>query len=225
MTIVVGDLHGKLEIAEKVLSRFRDERIIFVGDYLDSFDRTTEAHIQLLELLLDVQEHRDVITLMGNHELSYLMPETQVCSGYRFTIQNYLDDNPSLTREMHRKCKTYAWEQGWLITHAGVSANWLPVSPSALPECLDTLPCTEHLYDIGRARGGFAKVGGPFWCDYYTEFKPIKGVKQIFGHTAIHPVTTQKGIVSNGYNYNIDCLDHYAHVIKIDNEEVKICAL
>jgi hypothetical protein len=225
MTIVVGDLHGKLEFTKEVLNKFSNDRIIFVGDYLDSFEHPTETHIELLELLLERCDGDQVQCLLGNHELSYLMPYTLSCSGYRYDMQAYFDADPSLPKEMVTKFKTYAWEQGWLITHAGVSADWLPVDPEFLPNCLDVPPCTERLYDIGYARGGRDKVGGPFWCDYYMEFKPIAGVKQIFGHTGSHPFEGRKGIVNKGDNYNIDCLDHCNQVLKLKNGEVYILEL
>ena len=37
-TIIVGDLHGRIEIAEQLLKE--DCNIVFIGDYLDSFDRS-----------------------------------------------------------------------------------------------------------------------------------------------------------------------------------------
>jgi len=217
MTIVVGDLHGKLDLAKDVLFNFQDDRIVFVGDYLDSFEYPDNHHIDLLELLLDANDDSslDVVTLMGNHELSYLIPSMR-CSGYRQTIQDYIDAKPWMVREMVTKLKTYTYENGWLITHAGVSADWLPVNPKLLPTCLDVPPCSHELYQIGRGRGGPFAVGGPFWCDYRKEFKPIPGVKQIFGHTR---AAGKYGITTvDQENYCVDCLDYHSEFLRIKDD-------
>jgi hypothetical protein len=57
----------------------------------------------------------------------------------------------------------------------------------------------------GRARGGWAKVGGVNWLDYDREFKPVPGLKQIFGHTP-----HDQPVVS-GHNIALDTRSkHYA---------------
>jgi hypothetical protein len=228
MTIVVGDLHGKIDIARRALdlAQHTNEQVVFVGDYLDSFDLPTENHIDLLELLLDTRDCYNVITLMGNHELSYLVPSLRA-SGFRADIAEYIQSKPALLMEMHKKLEPFVSINGWLITHAGVSANWLPsyIGSNNLIEALGSSLERMH-YDIGYARGGTASCGGIYWCDYYDEFVPVPGVKQIFGHTRARRFGDHQGIVNKGDNYNIDCLDYVDEVLRIkDDSTVEIVEL
>lgn len=67
-TVFVGDTHGDLEAAQKVLRRYlkKPYRIVFLGDYVDRGDRSRENIHFLLEKKL---AHPDEIFLLaGNHE-------------------------------------------------------------------------------------------------------------------------------------------------------------
>ena len=51
-TIIVGDLHGRYEIAEKVLAS--GHNVVFVGDYVDSREnRSVEDQIKTIEIVLN----------------------------------------------------------------------------------------------------------------------------------------------------------------------------
>jgi len=80
-TLVVGDLHGRWEVVEKVLKT--DYNVVFVGDYLNSFDKTSLECLETLKLVTGAaRDNPDKYTaLMGNHELSYTGSE-YTCSGY-----------------------------------------------------------------------------------------------------------------------------------------------
>ena len=94
-----------------------------------------------------------------------------------------------------------------LVTHAGVTQKWLDTIELDLN--LIMLHDNESEWNmIGRARGGGHRCGGPVWCDYWAEFKPIPGIKQVFGHTQHRKVGEARGVVTqDGKNFNIDCLD------------------
>ena len=52
------------------------------------------------------------------------------------------------------------------------------------------------MFDVGHRRGGHARVGGPLWLDKQLAIKPLKGYKQVVGHSAtydIHTLTPYKG--------------------------------
>ena len=212
-TIIVGDLHGKIEIAREILED-REQAIVFVGDYLDSFDRSIHDQITLLDMILDAVENRDnVEALYGNHELSYLVPEMR-CSGWN----NAMHIAVHVPERLHRMdmLDYYTEVDGYLITHAGVSSEWLPKDIENVPKYLNS--CTkDRLYEIGYARGGYSRCGGPLWCDYWQEFEPVPNLKQVFGHTRFRPPGKVPGIWEEHGNYLIDCLDDKKEVLHIHN--------
>ena len=57
---------------------------------------------------------------------------------------------------------------------------------------------------VPRARAALA--GGLYWNDFNSEFEPIEGVKQVFGHTHYR---YNGALKTNGDNYNIDCLPQF----------------
>jgi len=63
--VFVGDLHGKVEEVERALAM--DGTTIFVGDYLDSFDRSIGDQRKTLELVMDGVASGKAKALLGNH--------------------------------------------------------------------------------------------------------------------------------------------------------------
>ena len=212
--LIIGDLHGKSSIVNDVLSdKFDDYTKIFVGDYVDSFDASIESQIDIVIKLLDAVEDRDdVIALLGNHELSYIL-DGMMCSGFNTVTKAHLIH---LQERMFELFKTHYYiSEDILVTHAGANGE-LFESKEELKECLIANdPC---LYDIGWSRGGRAKFGGVFWCDYWAEFEPIEGLTQIVGHSARRPEGKYEGIVFEKRCYNIDCLDRVNEVLEYDDE-------
>ncbi len=72
--IFVGDTHGDLEATRSILERylFDDQKVVFLGDYVDRGEASRENIHYLLSMKLKFP--RDVIMLMGNHE-GYIIKE------------------------------------------------------------------------------------------------------------------------------------------------------
>ena len=215
--LAVGDLHGKIEIAEELLQD-RDQRIIFIGDFLDSFDRTIDDQQALLELVLDaVQSRENVSALIGNHELSYLEPHYRA-SGFNWVLASNLGEkNLGL---MQKHLDLWIEDEGFLFSHAGMSLRWIPEQERVEPMEYLATATLPMIYQIGYARGGNYPCGGLLWCDYYEEFAPVPGVKQVFGHTA--RTESDSGIrTEDNENYCIDCLDRVTEVLEVKDGEAK----
>lgn len=204
-TLFVGDLHGARDIVRLALKTTYPDRVVFMGDYLDSFTRPVEDQISTLQLVMDACENNPekYIALMGNHELSYIEDGMQ-CSGFKAETASYI---VHLQKRMRAILKPYFWiEEDWLATHAGVSNALLELKKMDLETYLQQ----GDFFQIGRFRGGWAPIGGLHWCDFNAEFDPIPGVNQIVGHTHYdHDGTllTKQGQMS--INYNVDCIPHY----------------
>ncbi len=204
-TLFVGDTHGATEVIELALNTPYADRVVFMGDYLDSFNRPVQDQVFNLMAVLNACENNPerFIGLMGNHELSYLDAAMR-CSGYNLDTQRHVIH---LADRMKRILKPYFWvDENWLATHAGVSDDLLHAFRMTLQEYLEA----GKFKQIGYARGGDQQVGGLHWCDFNKEFAPIKGVNQIVGHTHYDHDGFLRTLEGNrSINYNVDCIPHY----------------
>lgn len=213
-TIIVGDLHGRIEIAEQLLKE--DCNIVFIGDYLDSFDRSIEDQLKLLSLIrTNVQESNGRIkALLGNHELSYIEPSMRA-SGYNY------DTAATLRANDFEYFLNYVWVDDFLISHAGVSGALLKNK-----ECtLDNYLKDEDFLQIGRRRGGRDEVGGLFWCDWFSEFDPLPDTPQVVGHSGYRPKGEHEGILQKDNSFNIDCFQYTKEVLVIEDNQASIMKL
>lgn len=225
-TIVVGDLHGKVEIAEYWIKNKEHRNLIFIGDYLDSFDRNIQDQQELLEIVLDAAENMEnVHALMGNHELSYL-DENYRASGFKFALDANI---MHLKSKMRMLLRYYLIDNGFLISHAGFSRSFMGTEFGRAPqsrklelieEAISKLS-KDQLFQIGYGRGGNAKCGGPLWCDWYDEFQDISNLRQVVGHTARRKQGDNSGIVRKGGSVLIDCLDRKNEVLWISHGKAR----
>ena len=93
------------------------DKIVFVGDYVDSFTITNVVIKKNLEDIVWFKKMLPdkVILLWGNHDVQYFIPN-QICSGYRPEAKYDLED---IFRE-NRDLFQMAYHNGdYLWTHAG----------------------------------------------------------------------------------------------------------
>lgn len=182
----VGDVHGQFDVLTLALDTDA-ERIIFVGDIVDSYTRSVEDQIRCVELLLDLTEkaNTNVECLLGNHEWSYLDPDQQ-CSGWKAATQAHFIH---LAERVRKAFKPFILvKQDFLVTHAGLTrAMWRDhkLSLENLEETLSvwSRDTKSPFFQVGCYRGGTAPYGGPLWCDFREEFESIRELTQVFGHT------------------------------------------
>ena len=213
-TISCGDLHG-VNYWNQIKPELYD-RIIFLGDYVDSFNIKDEDILN--NLLNIIQFKKDnpgkVILLTGNHDVMYMFNNGEyMCSGFRqqmFESLNKIFNDNKLLFQMSYEVNDTIW------THAGIHQGWyndrffkfikdLPDMPLYLQ--LNTAFYEEYapLFDVGHIRGGYLNVGGPLWCDTSElDNKPLKTINQVVGHN-------RKNEIHKVYRYNkeivyTDCL-------------------
>ena len=120
-TIILGDTHGrsnwKLAIAQD-----QPDRVIFIGDYFDSFDFSGVEQIDNFKQIIQYKENNpqvEVVMLIGNHDHHYF-PEI----GYTGTSGYQSGIAPSITQVVdenrHHLQMAYGFGD-FLCTHAGVS--------------------------------------------------------------------------------------------------------
>lgn len=203
-TVVVGDIHGDVEKVEKILSI--NLPIVFVGDLLDSFNRSIDDQITCAKLIYDAAQVKDsrVQVLYGNHDFQYLHPEHCKCSGYKALTQMRVD--VELRSQLMTVPKSHVWVGKWLVTHAGLTAQWLrnlgyqlgmidtePYYVQDIEEKLsrkmdeDVMDPTSWFHQVSSANGGHYSLDGPLWARPLPGFgfKPIPFIPQVFGHTSM----------------------------------------
>lgn len=236
-TLIVGDVHGKVHVVERALAQ--EHPVTFIGDYLDSFDRTIEDHLKCMELIFAAIDAGKAKALYGNHELSYLIPKMS-CSGYNPKMAKYVDAIPSgdgapsdtrfeggLRKQMADRFVSFLfYEPNILLTHGGLDKRiWdqynltLTTLPQALAEWSNDVD--SPAYWIGRSRGGIKPCGGIFWCDFEREFHPIPGLIQIVGHTRGQKLRTI-GTENFCIDYNDYLHDLFYFDLPTDEGEVRV---
>lgn len=215
--LVCGDIHGRHEAVENAYRQFVDgnyDLLIFLGDYVDSYDRSNEDMLRTLNLLFDIKYlfPDKVVLLTGNHDITYLYFPDYYCTGFRDTLQ------PSLTylyNENRTLFQSAFQLNSYLFTHAGVNKGWYNKYKSWLDEYRNLLGITkedEHerfaevlnavaetkdrwfLYEVGTKRGGLPySKGGIVWCDdsEMMQFNPMPGYHQIVGHSPQKDINTR----------------------------------
>jgi len=120
-TIVLGDTHGR-STWKLAVHQEKPDRVIFIGDYFDSFDIPGLEQIHNFKEIIHYKESNpqvEVVLLIGNHDHHYF-PETgnTGTSGYQTGIA------PSITQVIdenrHHLQMAYGFGE-FLFTHAGVS--------------------------------------------------------------------------------------------------------
>ena len=202
-TVSIGDTHG-LAVAELV-SQIAGEydKIIFMGDYVDSyFVSNSEVSQNLLDIIdLKKRYPSRMVLLWGNHDIQYLLGAKNFgCSGYRLEMWEALHGLFSSNEDLFQFSFGIA---NYLWTHAGINQYWYdnrfkPVTeksdnPGSLPEQLNEAfrRRDKAIFDVGYKRGGFFEAGGPFWCDIAELIRdPIRGYHQIVGHNRVREIRT-----------------------------------
>jgi len=200
----IGDTHGHpvVEEVKKLLPEY--DKIIFIGDYVDSFTLTnpTISH-NLFDLIQFRKDNPDkVVLLWGNHDLHYLFGSMlHRCTGYRPEARFDLYDMFNKNRELFKAAYQV---NNSLWTHAGIHAGWYKqrfnkyIKTNNLEGfnisdqiCYAFDRYEKSLFDVGYLRGGNYDVGGPFWCDRRElTNNPLRGYHQIVGHTKVSDYNT-----------------------------------
>ena len=121
-TVVLGDTHGRSNWKLAIHQEEPFDKLIFVGDYFDSFDIPGLDQIHNFKEIIQYKENNpqvEVVLLIGNHDHHYF-PEIGYTgtSGYQSkiapSISQVIDEN------RHHLQMAYQMDE-FLFTHAGVS--------------------------------------------------------------------------------------------------------
>lgn len=203
----ISDLHGK-DNWKKFVNDPTINKWIFLADYCDSFEKTSEQiYGNLMDLIEFKKQNMDkVILLLGNHDIPYRYlndDAVPMCSGFRSDMAYHLhflfNENKKLFQNAYQV-------NNHLFSHAGISSAWYEKHVDIikhvwemlsdkndrtciqLADVLNVITETRHrkiLFEVGESRGGSpGQVGGSFWsCYNETKFGVLSGYHHIVGHT------------------------------------------
>lgn len=216
-TIVIGDIHGR-DCWKAIYEKEKPNRMIFVGDYFDSFDIPSEKQ---QNNFLDICAFKksgvcEVIMLIGNHDHHYFHSigytgTTGYQGTYAPTIGFLLEDNKNLLQMAYQ-------QDNILFTHAGVGESFMDVcfgiegwKVENIAEDLNELWQYKPRSFIfnGRDSSGDDMGQTPIWIRPRSLMRDSQKLKkaiiQIVGHTSQHQIDI-KGKATGGRYYFIDTL-------------------
>ena len=123
--IVIGDVHHRREWEQVIKQEKTWDKIIFIGDYFDSFDIPhTEGIYNFNKILEFKKKHpNEVVLLLGNHDIQYL-PGAEMVSGYEGKYKH--DIQALLLPAIENKLVQMAHLEGKvLFSHAGISKTFV----------------------------------------------------------------------------------------------------
>ena len=152
-TYVIGDIHGCLQPLQRLLHKIaprREDRVVFIGDYIDRGPHSREVVDLLLQL-----PHRCVF-LLGNHEkmlLDYLAggdPSLYLLNGGQATLRSYEGDPgniPQTHLSFFRSLQPMYDTPDHLFVHAGIR----PLVPLEEQELKDLVWIRQEFFQfVGR---------------------------------------------------------------------------
>lgn len=224
-TLFLGDIHGR-SIWKLIVEREKPDKVVFIGDYFDSFDVPGLEQMHNFKEIVAYKESgkSEVVLLVGNHDYHYMDVEDEGnCSGYQ---PNLSFDIKFLLKENMRHLQMAHVHEGWLCTHAGVTNTFCKYRD------LDTNNIESDLNELFKYQpdsfgfDGWDGYGddvtqGPLWVRPRSLRKDAIDHKQIVGHTRnmnlTHPEDPDKQI------YFIDCFDNdRMQYLKMENGQMII---
>jgi len=231
-TLILGDIHG-LSTWKEIINQEKDlGRIIFMGDYFDSFDIPGIEQLYNFNEIIRFKESTEipVIMLIGNHDHHY-MGVGETYSGYQPAMQ--WDIQHAIKTNLDHLQIAYKLDD-LIFTHAGISPIWLDNTFGW--NGWNKGDVIEKLNDLYKFRpiafnfshGGFSGTGdstdqGPLWIRPRSLMKSNSGDNgfkknfiQIVGHTIQNDIfssfkTSEKSM--GGKYYVVDALHSGGYVI------------
>lgn len=210
--ILVPDIHGDgfwKELFDYDLDKV--ERIIFLGDYFDSFHiSVAEQMYNFKEILALKKRYPDkVVLLIGNHDIHYIT--FNGCSGFceaqKYEIKELIEDLFN-----NGQLKLFHFENDFLFSHAGLTQTFLndfklqfEIETNDIRELIEAM--NLHLIDYpsffefkrklsGNVYGDNV-FQGPLWVRPFSLINDSVDLNQVVGHTPLPDKNIKKEISHN----------------------------
>lgn len=219
-------------MVDKIIEQEDPDYTIYLGDFFDDFkDKPKDATKTAKWLKTKIHLNKTDVFLIGNHDFAYytyfLKCNNRLTSCAGFTVDKALAINDILGNKEWSRLKYYHILDNWLFTHAGLNKSkvytgigtidvkaYLASEEAKVNEKLNKR-LSHPFWECGWARGGDCAVGGGLLWNDWSEFVPILGINQLFGHSPSSKGIIRKiDIIEDGGSTKNLCIDthsmHYA---------------
>lgn len=228
-TVVIGDVHGR-HVWKWITNYEKPDRVIFIGDYFDSFDVPYDIQINNFLDIVKYKEESgvDVVMLLGNHDFHYLpYINDTATSGYQKKYAHLIKQIVGNYQDYLQVAYQF---DDLLFTHAGASVEFM----DANFERWEEENTSGHLNELFKYKPNkFLFTGNdPYGDDTFqtpiwirpmslmrankTSFLKNRWV-QVFGHTPLKKIDI-KGHATGGRYYCIDTLHSSGEYMIIDED-------
>lgn len=193
--IAIGDTHGRQKWRKILADNPDADRVIFIGDYFDTFEKIT-AHQQIdnfNDIVALKRENPDKFkVLMGNHDFHYLAPNEKY-SGFQDMFA--FDIGEALEAAVAEMDLAHV-EGNYLFSHAGVTNTWLNKFGLEVEDLLDIGNCkkdvSEDILNFSREdKSGYGEhpSQSPIWVRPNSlRGDMVPKYIQVVGHTTVDGV-------------------------------------
>lgn len=242
-TVIIGDIHGR-SVWKLITHTENPDKVIFVGDYFDSYDILGKEQIHNFEEIIQYKKNNpqvEVVMLIGNHDYHYFPEIGNVgTSGYQSgiapLITQVVDENRHHLQMAHQMGE-------FLFSHAGVSSKFMDSvfgsddwKTETIAEQLNELfKYKPKSFEFGMAVSikkmsfldpyGDNEEQSPIWIRPRSLMKANHDtlrnkVIQVVGHTQVRKIDPGKA-TGNRYWF-IDCLETSGQYLVWQDNEVII---
>jgi hypothetical protein len=207
--IALGDTHGR-DTWKKILSKEKFDKVVFIGDYLDSRDGISgEDQLQnFLEIIkYKIENWNKVVLLFGNHDFHYLPTSREPYSQYQPQFRKQFQDvlEAAIKEGILQMCYSH---DNFLFSHAGFTKTWCEgklgnpnPSEDSFIEGVNTLFVTDpNAFEFTPGENlswtGDDVTQSPIWVRPHSLIEDmIDGYLQIVGHTTVRRIEVGHEIV------------------------------
>lgn len=215
--LCIGDIHGRTNWKEAAYQVDDFDKLVFVGDLCDSFDKSDVEILHNLKEIIKFKKKypNKVVLCHGNHDILPYYMWRGCCSGFRPSMYA---DLYALFRYNINLFHTIYNYKNYLFSHAGINLRWLKeiglegvtdlsVICDNINQMIHTGKRWKLLLDRTWMRGGIFDAGSCLWEDEeeIVEHGLIPDAIQVFGHTPQFDIKHYKQNETTGY-YAIDVL-------------------
>jgi hypothetical protein len=249
-TIVIGDIHGRTIWKQIVIENPDFDKLVFIGDYFDSFDITFNKQLENFQDILQYKKDNldKVVLLIGNHDFHYLniaVDLNERYTGYQlashFVINEVLEQ--AIKENLIQMC--YIWDKN-ICSHAGITRTWckwnlskrkgsIIINKSLENEVNDKFKYQPKVFKFTMgsrySNSGDDICQTPIWVRPVSLFRDgLRNCKQIVGHTQMEHLLLERNTVYTTKNDNVKIRNdmflvdtlHCGEFLIVENKQFKI---
>lgn len=204
--IIIGDVHGT-EYWKNIVKEHKksdDDMVIFLGDYVDSYDISPKKiYKNLIEIFSYAKNTPNVYMLIGNHDYQYMRHDIDRYSGYNYMYATKYYEVFHENYDMLNICiQLKINDSNVICTHAGVSNTFLKNNNITVDEINDLWKMKPSAFGFNHDTldvYGNHPSQSPLWIRPQALFSDmVEGYSQVVGHTHFPKVRTER--VNNATN-------------------------